>query len=144
MDTLKKFFAPLLLVALFAGGVGIATHRAELPKAEAQDTWTGHAEEVIPSTITVTGATAAIITAVSSRKLVVKSLVLHAAAAGIFSFHDGASGANLGSFYLETNKPFVIPESNLGVGMKTTSGNALHASGTANTTLTITARVQKQ
>lgn len=144
MQTLRKLLAPVLLVAIVAAGLGVAASSGGA-KAHAQDTWSGHNEDVTTSTIPVTAsATAAIITAVTSKRLVVKALVLHSSAAGLFSFHDGSSGTNLGSFYLEANKPFVVPESNLGVGMKTTSGTALHASGTASANLTITGRIQKQ
>jgi hypothetical protein len=131
---MKKILAPLFAALL----VVLALLSASTPRAFAET----RRDEVITSSTDAVGSIASIITAVSGKKIVVKSMILASSSAGVLSFRDGASGNWLASVYLAANTTYTFDDKVLGDGFKTTAGNALYADGEG--TLTATFRIHRE
>jgi hypothetical protein len=127
-------FFVLAMAALFVAGpwptrVALADQR-RLPEAVA----------TISASVSTT---AAVVAAVSGKKICVKSMVLRSSTAGVMVFTDGSGGTTLANIYLAQDTNLVLDEHVLGEGFKTTAGNALHAV-LSGATLTATIRYAQE
>lgn len=120
---------------------GLLTAGALLSKpALAQD---GGKIEVLTSLSVSIDQGAAITSATTGKRQVIKSMLLRSSTAGVVVFNDGTGSGQLAHVYLEANKPFVVPAEVLGNGIRSSSGNAIYAYlGSA--TLTAVLRVQRE
>jgi hypothetical protein len=144
---MKKSFG--LLFGLLILATAICSNPVALAQSAVSatvDTWTGRNESVQSQSISVDNTgTAVIFTGVSGKILNIKAIsTITASSAGIVSLLDGSNGTVLWKGYLSQTTPFQIPESELGIGLTSSSGNGIYASSTVTATITISARVQKK
>lgn len=98
-------------------------------------------DEGMSTVSTSISSTAAVVPAVSGKRIVVRSCVLASSGAGVVVFQDGSGGSTLANIYLAANTNLVLDEQFFGAGgITTTRGNGLYAV-LSGATLTATLRV---
>lgn len=113
-----------------------------LAPARAQDSGAGKIE-VLTSLSTSISTSAAITSATTGKRQVIRSAVLASSGAGVVVLRDGDGGDLLAAIYLEANKPFAFTPELLGGGIRSSSGNAIYAT-LSGATLTAVMRVQRE
>lgn len=142
----KNRFAAIAAI-LITGLMLLGLAGSPSPAKAAVDSWSGHTENVVPfsASVTLNAAPALICTAVTGKTLNIRAITITDSASGVVEIYNGSGGAGstvLMSVGLIANTPLTLTEDMLGQGLRTTSGTGLYVSG-ATGTISLTMRVRQ-